>query len=422
MALKADLMWTVTSRVTYAFSQWLILVLIARFSTSDQLGEFTYALAVVAPITVFAHLNIRGYMATDATEQFGFLDYLGSQFFTIGLAMLVIVAVAIWIVDDVGLMFFLLLIGLYKSVECVSFIYYGAMQRNALMREVGISVIAHGLIAVAMMAAALSWSGRVVDGIIGIAVAWLAILFVYDMRFVHFRCKVITHSRFNLVQIWKVVVTCLPLGIVIVMLTLRSYIPIYFVKSELSTEQVGIYSVVSYFMVAGSLITGSLLQVFAPRLANYCRDCRRNDARQLMMKMMGIVCAIGAFGIIIAWTLGGEVLSLIYGERFETQHDLLVWVMVSSAIIYASQPLGQLLTVLRSFHYEIFSNGIGIFFIAVFSAWLVPKNGLIGASQALCIGAFAALIAHSISIYLLKPDFLFEVFEHKYSSKKNENF
>lgn len=411
MAIRADFLWTVGSRATYALSQWLILALVARFAPSHELGEFTFALAVVAPITVFAHLNMRGYMATDATAEFGFFEYLGAQFFTIGVAMLAIAGVAAWTTNGGGLTVLLLLIGAYKSVECVSAIHYGAMQRSDRMREMGISVMAHGISALAVMAAALRLSGSVTDGNAGILVAWLAILFVYDARIAHVSHEVMPRGLLYLARVSKVVASCLPMGIVLVMLTLRSYIPVYFIKAELGTEQVGIYSVVSYFMVAGSLLIGSLLQVAAPRLANYHRDQRREEAQRLMIKMLGIVCAVGAAGILGAWLLGNQVLNLAYGERFETQRNLLVWVMVASAIIYASQPLGQLLTVMRRFRYEVLSNGVGIFVIAVSSSWLVPLNGLIGAAQALSAGALTSFFAHVIAVYQIRPALLFEAAE-----------
>lgn len=407
MSLRAGFCWTAASRLTYAFSQWLALALVARFASTQQLGEFAYALAFVGPIIVFAQLNMRGFMATDATTQFGFSDYLGTQLFTIAAAMLVIAGAAAWMNKGGVGAALLLLVGAFKSIESVSGIYYGAMQRNERMREIGISVIAHGLSAVAMMAAALILSGSVAHGAIGTAVAWLAILLAYDARVAPASVKVRLCSEINLARIWAVMACCLPLGVVVAMLTLRFNIPAYFVKAELGAAQVGVYSIIAYFMVAGNMITGSLLQVVAPRFTNYYRDQRRDDTRRLIMKMMGIVGAIGAAGILGAWALGSEVLSLLYGQKFETQWEVLVWVMVASAIMYVAQLFGLVLTVLRSFRQQILSNSTGIFAVTLFSVWLVPYSGLIGAAQALCAGALATCLANVIAVYLLRPALLF---------------
>lgn len=406
MSLKRNFGSTAVSRAIYALSQWLLLVCVARLASPGQLGEFAYALAVVSPIIVFAQLNMRAYMATDSNNKFTFHEYLYAQIVMLAAALVLIAGLA-W-AGWQGWPAFLVTVavGLYKSIESISGVHYGALQRDERMSQIAISVVAHGLVAVVVMASATASFGNVVFGAWAIAVAWAIILFAYDApqsKRLRTRDGTDDHVRLTGTGIWQVITCCLPLGIVLAMLSLRINIPVYFIQAVWSSEQVGFYSAIAYFVVAGNMITGSLLQAAAPRLANHHRDGFVRLGRTLFIKLTVVATTVGAIGVVAAWGIGRPLLEWVYGAEYARHHDVFVWVMVAAAVMYVSQSFGLALTVSRSFRCQVMAGVAGIAVTLVLSAWLVPVHGLIGAAQALFGGSFATLLANMIAAYARVP-------------------
>jgi len=406
MSLRANFTWTAGSRAIYAASQWLLLILVARLAGVEQLGQFAYALAVTGPIVVFAQLNMRGFMATDAASQFRMADYHRAQQLTLAVAMGVVAAVALSC-DSAALAMTLLMVGLYKAVESLSNIYYGAQQRLERMREIALSVAAHGITAVLGMGAVLAVGGDVVMGAAAILVLWSILLFGYDAkqgrRVDTFPPAVLTTRALRGQAAWEVIVACFPLGLVMALLALRINVPMYFLQSHAGSSAVGYFSAVAYFLVAGNMFTGSLLQAAAPRLAKLSHDGQGRSAQRLFLRLGLVAGSVGLLGIIVAVGLGKPLLGVIYGPAFAEFGPVLVWVMAGAAFMYLSQWWALALTVTRRFRAQIAANLVGVLGTVILSAWWIPAEGAAGAAQAFTGGALLTCVICGILAHMRVP-------------------
>ena len=52
-----------------------VIVLLAKFATTEILGQYTFALAVATPVAMFFSLQLRGALVADARGQFSFGTY-----------------------------------------------------------------------------------------------------------------------------------------------------------------------------------------------------------------------------------------------------------------------------------------------------------------------------------------------------------
>ena len=380
---KRDFVWTAASRAIYALAQWLILIVVARLGDVEQLGMLAFALAVTGPVIVFAQLNMRTYMATDASAQFRFEDYHAALAVTMLGAVTVLAGIAFWrFPSDREAAALILVVGLYKSVEALSGVYYGALQRAARVRDISISVAAHGIAAMAAMAAALAAGEGVLQGAVAIFVIWTVLLLAWDGRALPLtHVGTVMSTREPAVN--AVISACWPLGAVLAMLTLRINIPVYFVDAYGNSADVGFYSAMAYFIVIGNMVTGSLLEVAAPRYANYYRDGYHFACRRLFLRLGVVIVSVGATGVLIAAAAGELILQLLYGAPFATHAPVLVFVMLAAAVMYVSQLFGMMLTVTRSFRQQVIANIVGIIAAVVLSVLLIPEFGLIGAALAM---------------------------------------
>src|SRR5688500_18644573 len=69
-SLRSNFAWTLTGNIGYAACQWGMLVLLAKMGSTEMVGQFALALAILTPILGFTNLQLRSVQATDARRDF----------------------------------------------------------------------------------------------------------------------------------------------------------------------------------------------------------------------------------------------------------------------------------------------------------------------------------------------------------------
>lgn len=381
-------------RLIFAASQWLLLILIARLTTPHDLGLFTYAIALTSPILLATQLNMRAYMATDSRAEFPFANYFATRILGTFLALLLVGGIALASGRELAVLALILAIAGYKATESISDVFYGILQRNEHVGPIARAVSARGVTAVVCMLAALVLTKSVLVGASCILAAWLFILVIHDYPVSRRELDGPVYTpRPN---VWPVIRACYPLGITLGLMSLRINIPIYFIEARFGTEEVGYYSAISYFLVAGNLISGSLLQTVAPRLSRNFRDRDGSQFVRLLYRLVLVGGVIGLAGLALAATLGHWLLATMYGSAYAAYDDILIWIMVAAMIGYMSQFMGLSLTVSRLFRYHLLAQSIGVIVVAGLSWILVPTQGMIGGAMALAAATGATFLCNVV--------------------------
>ncbi len=361
-----------------------------------MLGEFTYALAIVSPVIMFSQLNLRAFMATDIKCQFEFSDYITTRLLSVFFALILIALIILVKNPEKEVAFLIVLVAIYKLIESISDLYYGVLQKYENMSYISISLILHGLLALASMALAIYFYRSILFGALIIAFSWLSLLLFYDIPATVRRSKFLFRLRWtNVPTVYK---TCFPLGVIMGLITLRLSIPVYLIEAELGVDQVGYYSAVAYFLVAGNLVITSLIQATGPRLAHYYHQRESKRVTGFIIKLLLVSGSIGVFSIVLALYIGDFILMLLYGDGFIHLNTLLIWIIVAGSIGFLSQVMGLFLTVARLFKYQVISNLIGIISVAVLSYLFVPTYGVEGGAYALASGNGLIFLFNMISV------------------------
>ncbi|MBU1191578.1 MAG: oligosaccharide flippase family protein [Gammaproteobacteria bacterium] len=393
-SFRRNFSYMFASRLVFAASQWLLLVVIARLTTPHDLGLFTYSVALISPILLVTQLNMRAFMATDSNDEFTFADYLATRIFGIGLALLLIGGIALISGRELAAIAMLLLIASYKATESLSDVFNGVLQRNEHMAPIARAVSARGVTAVICMLLALQLTGSVLIGVGCILAAWILILIAHDYPV----------SRGQLQgplfvpnpKVWRVIRACYPLGITLGLMSLRINIPVYIIEAHMGIEEVGYYSAIAYFLVAGNIITGSLLQTAAPRLARIYRDRDTGQFSRFLSLLVLVGGIIGLAGLLLAATFGHWILATMYGLAYAAHTDVLVWIMIAAVIGNLSQFMGLSLTVSRLFRFHLLSQCLGVIVVAVLSWILVPSQGMIGGAMALAAATTVTFLCNLV--------------------------
>lgn len=398
--LRSNVLWALAGNGVYAACQWGMLLALAKLSTPELVGRFALALAITAPVFMFANLQLRTVQATDAAEDFPFRAYLDLRVITTLLAMVVVCALAIS--RERAEFWVLLGVGLAKAVESVSDIYYGRFQHQERLERLGRSQIAKGLVSVIVFGLVIRETGNLAFASFALAGAWAVVLIAYDVRpipFVSARTAPEpvrrSPSRHQLPQLIRL---SLPLGIVMVLISLNTNIPRYLLERYAGERDLGVFAAMAYLMVAGSTVVTALAQAVSPRLARLFAHGDRRAYRDLVLKLVGFSVVGGVAAMVIAGVFGGRLLTVLYTEEYAGQASVLVWITLAQTLLTVGSFLGVGITSARRFAIQAPLFLAVVATTTVASVVLIPRYGLEGAAYAVVISAVVQ-VAGSVVLF-----------------------
>lgn len=410
-SLKANFIWTLAGNVVYSGAQWGMLTALARFGSPEMVGRFALGLAITSPIILFSNLKLRAVQATDAQSQFRFSDYLGLRLFTTLVALLSIIFIAFVSGFSFHVSLVIIFVALAKSFDSISDIFYAFLQRHERMQRISISMMIQGVIQFVCFSTTIAVTRDIAWGALALALSSGLVTVTYDIRSAlllrsHLirdssdqsdRRKLELRPRLNLSTVKNLGLLGLPLGLSVALSSLWTNIPRYFIQYVSGERELGIFAALSYLLVVGSTIINALGQSAVPRLATYvaARDWPSFD--KLLTKLVAAGSLLGILGIILVAVAGSHVLSFLYGREYAQRGDILLSIMIAQAIQFSYNFLGTSLGAMRNFKAQAPIHLMSCLFLIVFSALLIPRFGLLGASWSLLATAIFEFAAYIVS-------------------------
>ena len=403
LTLRRNFSWTFIGNAVYAACQWGMLVVIAKLGSPEMVGQFTLGLAVTAPVFMLTNLQLRSVQATDAKQQYLFGDYLGLRLVATGLALVIIVVINLVSGYRWEISLIILLVGLAKAFESISDVFYGLIQQHERMDRIAVSLMIKGLLSLLMLSAGVYLSGGIVWGVVGLAISWVIVLIGYDFgsgRLIltnswktlpsaklNTQESIVTlQPRWQLKTMVRLLWLSLPLGLAMMLISLNTNIPRYFIERYLGERELGFFAAIAYLMVVGNMVVSALGQSATPRLAKYYAAKNSRAFRQLLVRLVGIAALLGGLAVIAALVAGPQILTLLYRAEYAQYTDLFVWLMIAAGISYISSFLGYGMTAARYFRIQMPLTTLATLATAIICFWTIPRQGLQGAAIALIVG------------------------------------
>jgi len=384
VSLGWNFAWTLAGNAVYAAGQWAILSLAAKLGGREMLGQYALAVAVTTPVVMLSHLNLRAVLATDMEERHRFGDYLAVRLATTGLGLGGIAVIA-WGAGYRGpLAAVILATGAAQSVENVSDIYYGAMQRRERMDQIARSMMARSVVSAAAFGAAVWASGSLVAGVAALGLGRAAVLLVYDRPRGPAGERV---ARPEWGEGWKIARTALPLGVVLMLVALNSNLPRYAIERYLGTLELGAFAAAASFVTAGSTLVNAIGQAATPRLARYASQRNRARFLRLSLQLGALALGLGAAGAAAAGLAGKLALSVVYRPEYAAYGGVLTAALGAAGLGYLAATFGYVITAARAFRVQAPLLGCVAACCGVAAWLLVPRFGLYGAVMALAAAA-----------------------------------
>jgi O-antigen/teichoic acid export membrane protein len=196
----------------------------------------------------------------------------------------------------------------------------------------------------------------------------------------------------NRAILWRLTFLALPLGIVMMLVSLYHNIPRYFVEHQLGEESLGIFAALAYLMVAGHMVVVAVGQAATPRFAKLFAAGELGQFVRLLGWLSALTAGGSAAGVIAAWLWGDTLLAILYTPEYAQHGWLLVVLAVGAAIQLVSSLFGEAMTATRRFRSQVPLLLAVVVSTAMACWWLVPIYGLLGAALATGVGAVCQLV------------------------------
>ncbi len=394
LSLRTNIYWTLGGNTLYAACQWGVVVVLAHMGSEDAVGRCALGLALTAPIIIFSQLQLRSVIATDARRQFAFGHYLTLRLITTLAALAAIAAVALWSGDDSRTVLVILGIGVAKAADAVSDVFLGRWQQDDRMDAVAMSFVTVGLLTLAATVLSMALTGSVAV----VAWAWAACSSVnlawvvaksrrsYDLPW----ADAFVPDRTALVRLGRL---ALPLGVVMMLVSLNANVPRYIVERMLGMADLGVFATIAYFSVIGTTVFNAVCQAVSPRLGRAYASGGPATARPILVRLLLLGTLLGVAGIATSVAIGPVLLTALYGEPYAQAAPILVAVMIAATLNYVASALGYALTAAREFAGQAPLFALVAAVTAGSGVLLVPRVGMIGAAWAMGLGSAFQVIA-----------------------------
>jgi len=392
-SLRNNFAWTLGGNVLYGGCQWGMLSALAKLGNPSIVGLFTLGLAICAPVFMLTNLQLRAVQATDVNAECAFAEYFTLRLMATLMGLTAIVFLLPFSANSAAGGMVILLVAVSKSIECMSDVTAGLLQREDQLKRVAISLILRGVGSVLVFSLTFAYFRNLALSVASMSAVWLAVLLLYDVP--NTRALIGAHEaffHFDRRRLWRVAMLGLPLGWVATFSSLYVNIPRYFLQHCMGLADQGIYGSLAYLVVAINLVIAALSVSVTTRLARLYAD---GDLRQFL-RLLGRLSALGisitAVGVPLTFTVGRPLLTFLYGRVYAEHVDLLALFVGIAGLSAVGSFLFCGLTAAR-----IFRAQAAVYFAAMLaglagSAFLVPRFGLLGAGY--------ALLASTVTVFI----------------------
>ena len=409
LTLRGNFAWTALGNVVYSLCSWLMLSVIAKMGSPTMVGQFSLGLAVAQPVMVFSQLSLNQVQATDARCEYRFGDYLGLRMITNLLAMgaLVWIALAGGYAREAGAVVVLSGVGL--AFDGIGDTVFGLLRRHERMDRVAISMAVEGVLSLLLLTAGLHFLHSIVWAAAGSALASALVALAYDVPNAVILLRQSDDAEDGLLSrvrlpkphcdprvLGRLVWVAMPLGVIMVLLSVNGNISRYFVAHYLGMRALGIFSALVSFVTVGRLVTTALGLSASPRLARYYAEGDREAFVGLQRRLLLIGAVVGAAAPLLAAVAGRRILTLFYTPEYAGHLDVFVLYLAAGGLSYVDGSIGWAITAARCFKAQAVSLAVLTVVITGASAWLVPAYGLRGAAWAALIVSAAQLVSNSL--------------------------
>ena len=400
LSLKVNFVWTFLSNGLVAVCQLGLLTLLLREAGDATTGQYILALAISAPVFMFAGLDLRTLQATDSHSEVRFIEYLSLRLICGLIALAIVPAIAFaWGYRD-GTLAVIAGVGLGRFFLLIGDTFNGLMQQSERMDRVAHSIVLKGLLSTIILGATFLITGNLVAAVFAEATTRFLVLAFYDLPLGRRLASQQGSDELSLsslrsvqpTRLTKLTIRSLPLAFKVMLVSLDTHVTRYFVSGMASLSAVGVFGPIASGAAAGSMVGKALNQSVSAKLGRLASANEPRPFLDFVRKLQLLYLALGAVGIAVTMLIGGPLLALVRPDLLAYQ-TVLTLVVVSVALDLQNGIVDMSLVAARRIAPLAPACGLSVATSAICCWFLIPAYGLAGAAIAMIVGRIMRMAA-----------------------------
>ena len=349
LSLRKNFGFALVGNLSYAASQYAILLIFIKLYSMEDVGKFVYAGAFTTPLMMALEMQLRNFYITDNGDKLSFKDYISFRTLSSIIGGIVLILAA-WFLQPAYLAV-IIIVTLIKTFESQLDLIYAVYQKEHKLDYVAYSRIIRGIVAVIVVALVSILLKNILISLSAYLACWVLLYFFYERKQVVKRNFIDFDSlRLHGLSKEKIkyfIILCAPVFCAIFIDKYYLNYPRLSVERFLGIEAVAVFGSLLYFKSLGGQFISSAAQAAMPKLADYIKENKKKAFTKLVLMMIGIGLLIGLVLVLGAWFFGKEILILLYTEEYANYNDVLVIVLLGTMVTFGYTFITSAFTAIR---------------------------------------------------------------------------
>ena len=339
LSLKVNFAWTFLGNALVAVFQLLLMALLLREAGDATTGQYILALAISAPVFMFAGLDLRTLQATDSNGEVRFVEYLSLRLISGSIALALVPAIAIAWGYRADTLAVIAGVGLGRFFLLISDTFNGLMQQSERMDRVAHSIVLKGILSAIVLGATFLASGSLVAAVFAEAAIRLLVLVLYDLPL---GCQLVREQgaetislaslrTVDALRLRKLTLRSLPLAFKVMLVSLDTHVTRYFVTGMASLSAVGVFGPIASGAGSASMVGKALNQSVSAKLGRLATAGEPRPFVQFVRRVQLLYLILGIAGVGFTMLAGGPLLAIVRPDLLAYQ-TVLTLIVVSVAL------------------------------------------------------------------------------------------
>ena len=394
---KRSFAFAFSGNAFFFICQWAMGVMLAKLGTPAILGQFAYAQAICIPVFVFSQLQLKAVLVSDARDEYVFGHYFTLRIVTSLIAMGICVTVALLIEKEWPTKCLVMAVALNQATFAVRDIIINMSVKQERLELYARSQFIQGFLSLTLFATVFWFTHNLLLSI-GTMVLGRVFITIFNDGL---NCRRIlaglpaSQSHFwrpTWGKLARLAWMSAPLGVIMGLISWRTYIPRLVLESHFGEDDLGYYSAISMLLVALNMIYNSTGQTVSPRLARYYAEERIREFKLLLGKLLLVCLSAGLLGVLGAFFLGKDILRILFTPAYAEYSWLLVLMMTVGTLYGISNAIGYGVTATRAFREQLWPNILGTSACLVAAYILIPRYGIAGTVYTLMLATTVSTV------------------------------
>ncbi|BDH60664.1 O-unit flippase Wzx [Lysinibacillus sp. PLM2] len=389
-----NISWTIFGNGFSSLAKWLVVILIAKLLSAKDVGVYSLAFALTAPITLFANMKLRSLFVTDSENRFS--NYIVIRhIFNFG-AIIIFLIIGAFFYREYLLV--ILLVGISKILDLNSDIYYSYPHKLGNLDYIGKTIIIKNIILIIVFYISIILTNNLVESLLIMTLSQV-VIFLIEKNLISKKFD-INSKPVNKERVINILKLGLPLGVISMIYTIITNVPRYVLEFYYGATILGYFAAIMYIVTASNLFLTAISQVFLPRLSKLYKEQNIIKFRKYLYNYLLLITFIfGVLFTIFIFIFGEEILYLLYGGDYVKYHKVFFIVVLAVTVNMLSSNLDIALIAIHNIRNQLPMFIFNLFIAILFSMFLVKSFGIYGAAISLLL---SYLILFVLRLYILE--------------------